>query len=136
MIQSPCKTQQRLLQSDLQVHIQVVAHPLEPVVRLLSDYKLQVSPRHVWHLFAFLLKQNVFASSHSFFNLDFNQLLLVHQTFTPTLGTLGYSSGSFTLARRARVLHLHLHHSHIYELSDHALALALLALRQLSVLGS
>lgn len=130
------ESQQRLFETDLQVHKQIVADPLKSIMGLLLDCEYEVASLHVRDLFAFLLVKNVITVVNTLLDRDVEKFAFVYQPPAVAFVALGGHGGTLATALRTRLLHLHLHNSHVDHLKNNALAFALGALLQLAVLGT
>ena len=84
---------------------------------LLTDHKYYVALNHIRNLFTLPFEQNRVSIRHS--PLDINQELftLLYESLSTARRTLLSENFTFGLAGAARLLHLHLHHTHVYVLN-------------------
>jgi hypothetical protein len=83
----------------------------------LFNYKSNITLNHIWTLFALSLKMNLLVRSHTTLYFNFKYFLLLYHSLTMTCWTLFCKDLAFSFTSVARLLHLHLHHTHIYILN-------------------
>jgi hypothetical protein len=88
----------------------------------LFQSKNDVTLDHIHHLFTLSFEFNVVSRSHTAFNFNNYALAFINKSFTLAVFTVFCINFATTLARIARLLHLHLHEAHIYHLNNRSLA--------------
>ena len=132
----PFVPEQRLLQSDVYVHVEVVLHAFEQVVGLLLQHDNDVALQHIWHLFTLSLEDDPLLVSHAFRDVNCDRLLVLDDFFALAGFAVFLVDLTTSCTLVARLLHLHLHESHVLGHRNLAFSLALGALLLLAALGT
>ena len=112
------ESEQCFLQSQIKIYVEIVANPFKNVVWLLADHKYNISLYHIRDLFALPFKQYSFPICHSPLYVDQKLFSFLDKTLSTARRTLLRENFSFGLAGATGLLHLHLHHTHVYVLND------------------
>lgn len=137
MVDALLESEKSLLQSDRDVHEEVVAHTLELLVLLLLDGENEVSLDHVRDLFGLSFEYDLISIFHALLHFNTECLDIIHNLAAlamRTIGSIGLPSSTTAIAVS---LHLHLHsESHLNLLHNDALAITFGAHFSLAVLSS
>lgn len=102
----------------------------------LLNHESDVSLDLIWYLFALPLKHNGVPALHSTFYVHRKGFTFAYNFVASTLRTSSRKNFAFPLALVARLLHLHLHHAHIYCANNRAFALATGTRFEVTALGA
>ena len=127
MLKRSLETQQGLLQRNVHIHVQIVAHALEHSVFLLLEGKNYVRLNHVWDLFSLALKLNLVIVGHAAFDVDDKLPAFLDEPLALAVLAVLCVDRAFAFARRADLLSLELHEAHVYHFDCDTLAFALWA---------
>ena len=135
MVDAFLEPEKSLLQSDRNVHEEVVAHTLELLVLLLLDGENEVSLDHVRDLFGLSFEYDLISVFHALLHLNAESLDIIHNLAALTMRTVGSIGLPSSTTAVTVGLHLHLHsESHLYLLHNDALAITFRAHLSLAVL--
>lgn len=101
-----------------------MANAFERTVGFLTDHESDVALDLVRNLFPLPLKSNLVSILHAALNVNPKSFFLLNQLVTPADGAHMGKHLSFAPALATRLLHLHLHHSHVDVLSYMPLSMA------------
>lgn len=121
---APLVAEQRLLQRDVYVHVQVVLNALEQVVLLLLEDNEDVALNHVGDLFTLLFVEDLFLVGHALDDVDGDLLGVLDDFLAFAGGAVFLVDATLAIALPARLLDLHLHESHVLNHRHLASALA------------
>ena len=137
MLDSLTEAEQGLLESELQLHIQIIADTLKVLVLLLADREDQIASHHVRNLLAFLLTNDRVAARYALVDFDVYRHFLRDQPVSAADWAFLSHRFAFPVALITLRLHLHLHaEAHSDVLHDLASALALRAGFHLAILSA
>lgn len=103
---------------------------------LLFEYHNDVTLKHVRHLFALSLKQYFLVVRHTLLNTNLECLRLYDHFLAAACLTVFLIGAAFASTLVTRLLHLHLHESHVLSHRHRPLAFALGASLGLAALGA
>ena len=137
MVDALLEPEKSLLQSDRDVHEEIVAHTLELLVLLLLDCENEVSLDHVRDLFSLSFEYDIISIFHALLDLNTECLDIIHNLTALAMRTVGGIGLPSSTTAVTVSLHLHLHsESHLHFLHDYTLTITFGAHFCLAILGS
>ena len=113
------------MESDVEVHVEVVTHTLEYVVWRLLKLHNDISLKHVRNLLTLSLVHYLFIICHASFNFKCQGLCLHSDFSSPAFIAVFFVTASLSSTRGAVLLHLHFHEAHVLNHSHDSLPIAL-----------
>ena len=137
MVDALLEPEKSLLQSDRDVHEEIVAHTLELLVLLLLDCENEVSLDHVRDLFSLSFEYYIISIFHALLDLNTECLDIIHNLTALAMRTVGGIGLPSSTTAVTVSLHLHLHsESHLHFLHDYTLTITFGAHFCFSIFGS